>query len=379
MSNFTIGVEEEYQLVDAATSELMSSAQSVLAGDWTGEIRTELQASTIEIGTLVCESSEGVRRELRRLRAQAAVAAGAQDLQIVAAGVHPFSDWRGQQLSGGERYARMAETYGRIARDEHNFGMHIHVAVEGDRMRLLNILRDYIPHLTALGCSSPFFEGEDSGYDSYRMVLWRRWPGAGPPPRLACDADYRRYVDGMLRAGVIGDERNLYWSIRPHAAYPTLEFRMCDVCPRISDAVAIAALIRTLVFAAAEGMLTPSATHWGPEAMDAALADDCWRACRSGLRARFVNPEVEPGFESASDAVLRLLDALAPAADMIGETSALTDVAGIIDDGTGADRLRAFHRECDDLVVATRWLAAETLVGAAMDRLGVLREVPECA
>ena len=380
MSTFTVGVEEEYQLVDPVTAALQSRAQAVLSMDWTGELRTELQESTIEIGSNVCESSDALRAELRRLRTQAAAAAAAQDLRIVAAGVHPFSEWRGHRISDGERYARMAETYGRIARDEHNFAMHIHVAVDGDRMRLLNILRRYIPHLTALSCSSPYFEGEDTGYDSYRMVLWRRWPGAGPPPRLGSDAEYRRYVEHMLRTGAIGDERNLYWTIRPHSTFPTLEFRMCDVCPSLSDAVAIAALTRVVVVAAAEGMLTADAGDaWAPEALDAVLEDDCWRAAKAGLRARFANPALATRSETAHDAVLRLLDEVAPAAELIGEAPALTDVTGILDRGTGADRLRAFVAANDDLVLATHWLAAQTLVGTATDRRAVLRELPEFA
>ena len=378
MSAFTVGVEEEYQLVDPVTGALQSRAQAVLSMDWSGELRTELQESTIEIGSMVCDSSAALRDELRRLRTQAAAAAAAQDLRIVAAGVHPFSEWRGHRISAGDRYARMAETYGRIARDEHNFAMHIHVAVDGERMPLFNMLRYYIPHLTALAGSSPYFEGEDTVYASYRMVLWRRWPGAGPPPRLESDAEYRHFVEHMLRTGAMGDERNLYWTIRPHSTYPTLEFRMCDVCPNLGDALAIAALTRTLVAAAAEGFLPGMADgSWSPAALDAVLEDDCWRAAKDGLRARFVNPSRAGEAETARDSVLRLIDAVVPVAEQLGEAQALEGVTKILERGTGADRLRAFVASRDDLVRATHWLAAETLVGTATDRRASLREMPE--
>jgi glutamate---cysteine ligase / carboxylate-amine ligase len=378
MNEFTIGVEEEYQLVEAQSGELRSSACAVLAGDWSGEIRTEIQESTIEIGTRVSANAQEVRGELRRLRAQAAAAAAAEDLQIVAAGVHPFSDWRRHRLTQTERYARMAQTYGRIMHDEHNFGMHIHVAVTGDRMRLLNQLRSWIPHLIALACSSPIYEGSDTGFASYRTILWRRWPAAGPPPRMASDAEYRAYLEGLLRAGVIGDERNLYWMIRPHPEYPTVEFRMCDVCPRLEDAVAIAGFVRSLVCAAAGGMLPPPLPSTVSAAGDATLADDCWRAARYGLEARFVDGRRDDGFEVARDAIARLSETLRPAAESLGETSALDGVATILSRGNGAARLRAFHRECDDLVVATRWLIAETMLGAGMDRRREPREPTEC-
>ena len=366
---FTIGVEEEYQLVDPATCDLRSSARAVLDIDWSGEIRKELQESTIEIGTSIASSSGEVAAELSRLRTQAAAAAAAHDLQVVAAGLHPFADWRGHELSAGERYARMGDTYGRIAHDEHNYGMHVHVAVEGDRMRLLARVRRYVPHLLALACSSPFHEGTDSGYASFRMVLWRRWPGAGIPPRLASDDEYRRYVAAQIRAGVLGDERNLYWMIRPHPEYPTLEFRMCDVCPSLEDAVAIAGLARTIVCATATGALpAQDEDGWSHAALDAALADDVWRAARYGLDAPLAEAGGIARAETARDAVLRLLDALAATADSIGEAPALAGVAAICERGNASDRMRALHERGTDLDELVRWLARETLVGTGMDR-----------
>ena len=380
MANFTIGVEEEYQLVDPASSDLRSSARVVLADDWTGELRKEIQESTVEIGTLVCPSSTSVRGDLARLRAQAAAAAAAQDLEVVASGLHPFTDWRRHELTAGERYARMAETYGRLARDEHNYGMHVHVAVEGDRMRLLGAVRRYIPHLLALSCSSPFHEGEDTGFASFRMVLWRRWPGATVPPRLGSDAEYRSFVDAQLRAGVLGDERNLYWMIRPHPAYPTLEFRMCDVCPTLDHAVAIAGLTRTLVCAASEGMLPADPwSSWSEAAGDAALSDDCWRAARYGLDATVLAPTLPSGGVAMRDAVRRLIDVLRPVAEAIGEAPALDGAGRICETGNTADRLRALHATGCDLRLLVRWLARETLLGTATDRRHEQREAMQCA
>jgi YbdK family carboxylate-amine ligase len=261
-------------------------------------------------------------RELVRLRAQAAAAAAAEDLDIVALGLHPFSGWRGHELSDGERYEGIAQRYGRLAHEEHIFGMHVHVAppASEDRMVLLNTVRRYVPHLLALSCSSPFYEGEDTGFASFRMILWRRWPGAGLPPRLADDAEYRRYVDAQLRAGLLQDERSLYWMIRRHPEYPTLEFRMCDVCPRIDDAIAIAALARCIVAGSVEGVLRPFApVGMSAEAADALLSDDAWRAARYGLAARFAEPERGGAAVSARSAIARLVERLAPVAERLGE------------------------------------------------------------
>jgi glutamate---cysteine ligase / carboxylate-amine ligase len=371
MNTYTIGIEEEYQLVDPQTNDLRSSGRSVLETDWSGEIRKELQESTIEVGTRVCATSAEARRELLRLRLQAATVAAAEDLDIAAAGVHPFSSWQAQQRTAGERYDRMAEEYGRLARDEHNFGMHIHIAPPAghDRVLLLSDVRRYIPHMLALSCSSPFYENEDSGYASYRMVLWRRWPGAAPPPRLRSEAEYRRYIDLLRRTGVLQDERSVYWMIRLHPEYPTLEFRMCDVCPSIDDAVAIGGLARTLVAAAAEGMLGAVDDYGLPaSAWDAVLADDCWRVTRHGLDARLVNPDLAQGWECAADAVARLIDLVGPAAAAIDEEAALDGVTRILERGNAADRMRAEHSVSGDLNAVVRWTVNETMHGVGLAR-----------
>ncbi|HEY8469609.1 MAG TPA: YbdK family carboxylate-amine ligase [Longimicrobiales bacterium] len=369
--SFTVGVEEEYQLVDAVAGGLRSRARHVLAFDWSEEIRGELQETTLEVGTRVCATMADVERELKRLRLQVAATAAAQELRIIAAGVHPFSRWEGHARSSEARYARIEREYGRIARDEHNFGMHIHVAVPAnlDRIALLNVVRGYIPHLIALCCSSPFYEGEDTGYASYRLILWRRWPGNGVPPRLGSAAEYRRYADLLLRAGAITDERGLYWSVRPHPVYPTLEFRAMDACPRVEDAAAVAALARALVVAAALGRLEEWApAGFSPEAVHALLAENEWRAARAGLEGWLIAPESAEGRRPLQAAIRELAAALAPTLVALGDGEALGRIDALLERGNAADRMRRVYRESGDVGVVVRWLAAETLLGVGMDR-----------
>lgn len=371
MRDFTIGVEEEYQLVDPETGELQSRARAVLAGDWSGELKAEMQESTVEIGTRVCEAAAGVERELVRLRLQAAAAAAAEEVEIVAAGVHPFSPWRGQAQTAGERYRQILDTYGRIAKDEHNFGMHIHVAPPPllDRIRLLNRVRPFSPHLLALACSSPFYEGDDTDYASFRMVLWRRWPNSGMPPRLGSEAEFERLVGLMVRTGAIRDPRNLYWSIRPHPVYPTLEFRMTDVCPRLEDAVSIAALARALVAAAAEGQLEDRVwSRLSADAEQVLLSGNEWRASRYGMDAVLVDPTVESGASTLRDAVLRVVERVSPVAERLGDGGALARLEHILERGNGADRMRRTYRELREFPSLVRWLALETLHGTGVDR-----------
>jgi glutamate---cysteine ligase / carboxylate-amine ligase len=375
---YTIGVEEEYQLVDATSGALRSRACDVLLTDWTAEMRPELQETTLEVGTRICASASELDRELRRLRFQAATTASAVGLQIVAAGIHPFSRWRGHKLSGGERYRQIASRYGRIARDEHNFGMHIHVAVPPgrDRVRIQNVVRHFGPHLTALAASSPFFEGTDTRYASYRMVLWRRWPGSGVPPRLESEDEYERLMGLMVSSGAMADKRNLYWSIRPHAIYPKLEFRGTDVCPRLYDAVAIATVARALVAAADQGLLREPSNGLATEMQSTLLGVNEWRAIRYGLDGWLVDPEAPMGRMPVRQAVLRLLDEIAPVAEALGDGGALEGIRSLLSRGNGAVRMRRVRRTCGGVRPVVQWLMAETLLGTGMDRRRAQREMP---
>lgn len=373
---FTVGVEEEYQLVDAETGALCSRAREVLTTDWSAEIRPELQETTLEIGSRICTSTAALDSELRRLRFQVAATAAVVGLEIAAAGVHPFSRWEAHRLAQEERYRAIAERYGRIARDEHNFGMHIHIGIPPrfDRIRLQNVVRHYAPHLIALAASSPFYEGEDTGYASYRMVLWRRWPNAGIPPRLESEKEYRSLLELLLTTGAIGDPRSHYWSVRPHAVYPTLEIRVTDVCPRVDDAVALAALVRALVVAVAEGRLREPASNLPDGTLVTLLAINEWRAMRYGLGGWLVDPSAPGGRLPVRSAVLRLVDEVAPTAEEIGEGAMPGAITELLERGNGADRMRRIHAAYGGLVPVVEWVIGETKLGTGLDRRRSQRE-----
>lgn len=372
---FTVGVEEEYQLVSPSTWALRSRAREVLETDWSEEIRPETQQTMLEVGTDVCASAVGLGGEIRRLRLQAASAAAAEELRIVAAGLHPFSRWQGQAWSAGERYRRILERYGRVLRTEHIFGMHVHVAVpEGvDRARVMTEVREYTPHLLALSASSPFYEGEDTGYASYRAILAGRLPHSGPPPRFASMREYREFIALLLRSGAIEDEGTVYWSVRPHSRYPTVEFRVCDVCPRVEDAVSVAALARALVAAAAEGRLRHDERLDG-SAADALIGSNEWQAARFGLDAVLADPAAEGGRMPVRDAVQRLLDRLHPVAEALGDGASLARLDTLLGRGNAADRMRAMLPYCGDLPSLVEWTAGESLLGTGLDRRSEQRE-----
>lgn len=373
---YTVGVEEEYQLVDRESGELRSRARSVIALDWSGDIKPEMQENTVEVETRVCPDTACVRDELSRLRLQAAVAAEARGLRVVAAGTHPFSGWEDQRFSPGEVYGRIREEYRRLAETQNIFGMHVHVSVpEGvDRVRVMNTTRLFLPHLLALTASSPLYLGEDSGYASYRSILWRRWPRSGAPPRLEGTDEFQRLVALLTETGCIDAPGRVYWEIRPHHVYPTLEYRVTDVTPRLEDAVVAAALARAVTAGAVEGILREPDL---PEALvGPLLRENAWRASRDGVGAELV--EMEGGRVTtapARESLLRLAERLAPVAERLGDGEVLAGLPAVLERGDAAARIRARAAEVDgDLREVVRWLADETVLGVGLDRRTEQRE-----
>jgi glutamate---cysteine ligase / carboxylate-amine ligase len=370
-AEYTIGVEEEYQLVDASTGALRSHASRVRSEDWTGELVAELQETTIEIGTPICASVADVAGHLQRLRFQASTVAGAQGLAIIAAGLHPFSEWQGHTRADVDRYRAMEARYGRIARDEHIFGMHVHVALPEtvDRLPIINVVRHYLPHLLALSASSPFYEGADTGFDSFRTIMWRRWPNSGIPPRFESMAEFTRYVDMLLAAGVMADPWNIYWSARPHPTYPTIEFRVTDACPNLQDAAAIVALARALVHAAANGVLREDpATRLSPVMEQELLRINEWRSARDGLSAQLIDTLSGSGHEPIRDLIRRLTDRVGRSAEQLGDTEALAHIDTLLERGNAAERLRRRFEEVGTLSSLAEWLIDESRVGTGLDR-----------
>lgn len=377
-AEFTIGVEEEYQLVAPETGILRSGASAVRDADLTNLLVGEVQDTQLEIGTPVCATASEVVDRLRDLRFQASAAAAAEDLEILAAGMHPFSSWEHQRMSSGERPRMLARRFGQVLREQHMCGLHVHVAVpeQHDRARLMNVVREYIPHFLALACSSPIHLGSDTGFASYRAIAWRSYPFAGVPPRFESTAQYDRFIDMLIRSGAIPDGKTVYWSVRPSARFPTLEFRMCDACPRLADAVAIAAFARAVVVAAAEGLLRESASIISADLRDEILAENEWFAARDGLDAVLIAPDTDAGETPLRARIAALLELVRPIAEGLGDGQAMVGIENILAQGNAADRIRARRAQGIDLPGLVDWLVQETRVGTGIDRRSDLREQP---
>jgi YbdK family carboxylate-amine ligase len=355
----TVGVEEEYHLVDADTMALRSVAEVVARAKAAIEdAESEISTSQLEVATPVCSTLAEVRAELVRLRYQAGEVAARSGCRILAMGTHPFSSWRDQRLSEAARYVGLYERWGLLALQQLITGCHVHVAVDDDDLRIavLDRVRPWLPVLLALTASSPFWEGVDTGYASYRTMWFDRWPTAGMPPALGDRAGFDRVVGNLVRAGAIDDATHLYWDVRPSARYPTLEFRIGDVCPSVDDAVLYAALARALVRTLAASADRTSPPDVGAEVLRVAR----WRAARHGLTDALVDPSTWSP-RPAGEVVDALLSLVRLDLEANGEWEEVADaVDRVRRDGTASERYRRLMARTGDLRAVTAAAVDET-------------------
>ncbi len=250
---FTIGIEEEYLLVDRETRGLVVDPPQTLmeeAQELCGEqVTAELLRSQIEVGTKVCSSVQEAREDLARLRRSIIQVADRHGLAPIAASTHPFSRWTEQKHTPKERYDELTHEMQGAARRLVICGMHVHIGIGDDELRidLMNQLSYFLPHLLALSCSSPFWLGQDTGLKSYRLTIFDALPRTGLPERFASFAEYKRHIGILIDAGLIDDATRIWWDLRPSAKFPTLETRIMDVCTRLDDTVALASLLMCIL------------------------------------------------------------------------------------------------------------------------------------
>jgi YbdK family carboxylate-amine ligase len=281
----TFGIEEEFHLVDPETFALLPSPElgaSAMLGEAGPHLHAEITTTQLETASDICCSLADLRAELAITRAEAAAAAGAAGRALLAASTHPFGSWREQGLTAAPRYEAMVVRWAVLALQQDICGCHVHVGVPDleTAVAVMDRVRPYLPLLLALTGSSPFHDGLDTGYDSYRTQWWSRWPISGPPEYFGSAERFTEVVDGLVATGVIADRSHLYWDVRPSYHLPTVEFRIGDVCTSVDDAVLHAALIRSLVrVLAARAVRDEPFDNPRPELLRAAR----WRAARHGI------------------------------------------------------------------------------------------------
>ncbi len=369
---FTVGVEEEFQIVDPQTWELRSHVSELLASSSASlgeQIKPELHQSIVEVGTKICQNVPELTEEIFRIRRELTSAAERVGLAVAAAGTHPFSDWKDQILSPGVRYNSIVEELQQLARSLLIFGLHVHVAVP-DRttaIDLMNAARYFLPHLLALSTSSPFWMGRDTGLKSYRTTIFRRFPRTGVPDHFGSWSEYENYINLLIELHSIDDARKIWWDVRPHPTFGTLEFRVCDVPTRPEAAVMLGALTQAIVVK----LYRLYQRNLGFRLYRRALIEENkWRAARWGLDGKLIDfgkrAEVP-----MRDLALELLEFVDDVLDELESREAVQYVHTVLREGTSADRQLAVYRETGDLKAVVQYVVDETRT--SIDRRGVAR------
>jgi glutamate---cysteine ligase / carboxylate-amine ligase len=373
---FTIGVEEEFQIIDPATCELRSHVSQLVSAASPGiieQVKNEMHQSIVETGTNICQNVGELRIEMHRTRGELVAAAERAGLQVAAAGTHPFSSWIDQVISPGERYQNIIEELQQLARSLLIFGMHVHVAMPDKQstIDMMNMVRYFLPHLLALSTSSPFWMGRNTGLKSFRTTVFRRFPRTGVPEQFESWSAYENFVNLLVKLHCIDNGKKIWWDVRPHPTFGTLEFRMCDVATRVEEAVAIAALTQAIVVKLYK--LYTSNQSWRLYRR-ALIEENKWRAARYGIEGKLIDfgKEEEVPMRSLIPELLELVDDVL---DELGSRSAVEYIHTILNEGTSAERQLRVYQQTGDLKAVVRHLVAETRAGVTEPRTSSARAV----
>jgi carboxylate-amine ligase len=361
---FTLGVEEEYMLLDGESFDLVQHIDTVLAAVAGNELETrinpELMQSVLEVATPVCHTAADVAAQLRQLRSYVCEVARERGMRVGSAGTHPFSLFERQRITAKDRYRALVDQLQYIARRELIFGMHVHVAVD-DPEKAIQVVNGLIPHLAelvALSASSPFWRGESTGLHSSRHMVFAAFPRSGPPPRFRDYADYAEVVGQLERTGCIADYTHIWWDIRLHPRLGTIEIRICDAVTRLDDVVAITAYCQALVKHYSERF---DAGEEIPSFHRILTTENKWLAARYGLEAPVM--DLQTGRRNrmpVAQAIRRTLRTIEPHARELGSDAELAGIEGILRRGSSADgQLRVFNAN-RDIVEVVREIATQT-------------------
>jgi carboxylate-amine ligase len=342
--SFTVGIEEEYLLVSRETLNLEPAPEAMMADctrETEGQVSPEFLQCQIEVGTRPGRTIAEVGDDLARLRKTVARNAAKHGLAPVAASCHPFADWNAQHFTNKQRYRDLERDLAGVARRMLICGMHVHVGIDDDdaRIDLMNQFGYFLPHLLALSTSSPYWKGEDTGLNCYRLTVFDNLPRTGLPPQFSSWSEYQRSAQIIIDSGLIEDSSKIWWDLRPSARFPTLESRICDVCPRLTDALAIAALTQSILHML--WRLRKNNQRW--RMYDRFLiSENRWRAQRYGTSNGLIDfgkGKVVP-YRSLLE---ELIDLIGEDAQTLGCAAHVHHARQIVEEGTSADRQRSVH------------------------------------
>lgn len=359
---FTIGIEEEFQIIDPETRDLRSHVSAILEEGirLLGEqVKPELHQCMIEVGTGICHNVTEARKDLFNLRRTIHELANRQGLRFLAASTHPFAHWTGQKITEHDRYQKIVEDHQVLSRSLLIFGLHVHVGVEDREMaiHIMNAARYFLPHVLALSTSSPFWMGIETGLKSYRCEIFKKFPRTDIPDYFNSWSDYENFVKLLIKTNCIDNPKRIWWDMRVHPIYPTLEYRVCDIPTRAEDSISIAALFQAITAKLYKLIKLNLGFRLYRRML---IQENKWRAVRYGLDGKLIDfgKQIEV---PARELIPELLEFVDDVVDELGCRNEINRVHEILRDGTSADRqLKVFH-ETGSLNAVVDHLIAETM------------------
>ncbi|MEN9282350.1 MAG: hypothetical protein RL594_1285 [Bacteroidota bacterium] len=360
--SFTLGIEEEYMVLDPTSFNLKSHIQLDLLGQ--GEkllhehIKPEMHGSMLEIGTGICKNTTEAFNEVRKIRSVVSSLAAQNGLCIGASSSHPFARWEDQEIYPDERYRILVEDMQVLARSLLIFGMHVHIGIENreTQIQLMNEMRYFMPHILAISTNSPFWEGIDTGLKSYRSKIFERFPRTALPDAFSSWGEYQNYVNLLIKTGSIDNAKKIWWDIRPHPFFPTLEVRICDLPMRIEETIAIAAICQAVaakLFSLYEKNLSFRTYR------RSLLMENKWRAVRYGLDGNLIDWGRQREMP-ARDLIRELLEFVDDVVDDLGSRQHIEYIHTILENGSGADRQLRVFRETGSMTEVAKYIHEET-------------------
>ena len=361
---FTLGIEEEFAIIDPETRELRSHIQEILEGGKVTlkeQIKPEMHQSVVELGTEICQSIVDARKHVVELRSQLALLAGRSGLKIASAGTHPFSHWHDQLITEGERYEEIVKDMQLLARANLIFGLHVHVGIpeRTTAIQVMNQARYFLPHIYALSVNSPFWVGRNTGLKGYRLKVFERFPRTGIPDAFESLSEYEDYCKLLVKTGCVDNAKKIWWDIRLHPFFDTLEVRVCDAQSRVDDTLAIAALIQAIISRLYK-LLARNITFrvYRRRLLD----ENRWRASRYGIDGKLIDFGREEEVETRS-LLNELLEFVSTEVNELGTAKEMAHIERIMREGTGADRQLAVWERTKDMKTVVDQIVDETYEG----------------
>ncbi len=359
----TIGIEEEYQIIDTESRELTSFISEFMeqgAMLFNDNVKPEFLQSQIEVGSRVCKNINEARSEIYRLRNLVSGIAAKNNCKIIAAGTHPFSKWEDQLVTNNERYRGLLDSMQIVAKRLLIFGMHVHIGIKDRDLRIdiMNQMRYFMPHILTLSTSSPFWWGQKTGFKSYRSIVFEDLPRTGIPEMFNSSVEYDQYINTLIKCGCIDDATKIWWDIRPHPNFPTLEFRICDCTTKVNEVIAIAAIIQSIVAKLIKLRLSNQSWRTYRSSM---IAENKWRAIKDGVKGELIDFGKQTEV-SVSELVKELIELIDDVLDPLGTRKDIEYIFTILKEGSSADRQLLCYERTDSLEAVVDQLSEETMM-----------------